>query len=85
MTVDSVIADPEDIEWATKISKIFYERCSVGYIDISFPSNYDLFKNFTQDARTGWLIGKYPKAELIHSNYTSDTWKLVNSVIFVLE
>ena len=77
MTVDSVIADPEDVKWAKKIADVFYERCAVGYVDISFPSNFDLFRNFTADGRTGWLIGKYPRAELIHSNYTSNNWTLV--------
>ena len=47
----------------------------VGYVDVSYPSNYDLFKNFTMDGGTGWLIGKYPGAEIIASDYHSDTWR----------
>ena len=46
-------------------------------MDISFPSNYELFRNFTKDGKTGWLIGKYPGAEIIHSNYSTPMWTYV--------
>ena len=53
----------------------FLKSIKVGYVDVSYPSNYDLFKNFTMDGGTGWLIGKYPGAEIIASDYKSDTWR----------
>ena len=53
----------------------FLKFRKVGYVDVSYPSNYDLFKNFTMDGGTGWLIGKYPGAEIIASDYQSDTWR----------
>lgn len=75
MTIDSIVGDEDEIALAKKVGAAFYERCSVGYVDVSYPSNYDLFKNFTMDGGTGWLIGKYPGAEIIASDYQSDTWR----------
>jgi len=80
MTIDSVIADADDIKWGKRVANAFFERCAVGYVDVSYPSNYDLFKNFTIDGRAGWLIGRYPGAHMIDTNYRSVPWKfeLVN-------
>lgn len=75
MTINSKAGDFDDIKLAEKIAASFFERCSVGFVDISYPSNFDLFKNFTTDGGTGWLIGKYPGAELIAVDYESDTWR----------
>ena len=79
MTIDSVIADAgmytdwactltlflDDIKWGKRVANAFFERCAVGYVDVSYPSNFDLFKNFTVDGRAGWLIGRYPGAHMI--------------------
>ena len=42
----------EGIELLRELSTNFYEKCSIGVVDITFPSNYDLFKTVLENTRS---------------------------------
>ena len=51
-----------------KISRHFYERCSVGHLDISYPSNEKLFAPILDSPTDLALIAKGANANMLQSD-----------------